>query len=154
MTSPQFADKSDSVAPGPGSAEAKRERLRFSSFTFKRSPSAFCIAEVELEWIDGERHNGRAEGVTSPYSDLRLASEATLRAIAAFAHGEIAFELIGVKALRAFDANVVIVSVLARQAGGDRRLLGCHLADEDSLRSAVLATLQATNRVIGTVVGD
>jgi hypothetical protein len=44
------------------------------------------------------------------------------------------------------------VSVLARRQGGEQRLLGCHLADEDSLRSAVLATLQATNRILEAAV--
>ena len=101
------------------------------------------------------RFQGRAEGIASPAGDLRLAAEATLRAISQFSKGAISFEVIGVKALRAFDANVVIVSVLARRQGTEQRLLGCHLADEDSLRSAVLATLQATNRIMGAVIsGD
>lgn len=153
MTTPFFADKSDSEAPGTtGGTETRRERLRFISFSFTRSPSAYCTASVELEWTVGERYLGRAEGVASPTGDLRLAADATLRAIALFTKGAaVTFELIGVKALRAFDANVVIVSVLARRAGGEQRLLGCHLADEDSLRSAVLATLAATNRILGMV---
>jgi hypothetical protein len=158
MSSSIYADKSDSPSSSnppqvrsTDSPDTRRERLRFAAFTFRRTPSAFCTADVELEWTDGERFHGRAEGIASPYSDLRLAAEATLRALASFARGEISFELIGVKALRAFDANVVIVSVLARREDGVHRLLGCHLADEDSLRSTVLATLQATNRVLGTV---
>jgi hypothetical protein len=154
MSSSIYADKSESNTPQPRSldgADARRERLRFTKFSFNRTPAAFGTAEVELEWTNGEKFLGRAEWVASPYSDLRLASEATLRAIAGFAQKEISFELVGVKALRAFDANVVIVSVLARREGGTHRLLGCHLADEDSLRSAVLATLQATNRILGTV---
>jgi hypothetical protein len=156
MSSSIFADKSDSSSSTPqerttDGSDARRERLRFAAFSFRRTPAAYCTADVELEWTDGERFAGRAEGVASPYSDLRLAAEATLRAITAFARGEISFELVGVKALRAFDANVVIVSILARRPEGTQRLLGCHLADEDSLRSAVLATLQATNRILGTV---
>jgi hypothetical protein len=155
MTTPFFADKSDSISHSTaGNTEIRRERLRFTAFDFKRSPSAYCTADVELEWVDGERFHGRAEGIASPTGDLRLSSEATLRAIQLFAKGAITFELIGVKALRAFDANVVIVSVLARRSGGEQRLMGCHLADEDSLRSAVLATLQATNRILGTVIPE
>lgn len=154
MSSSIYADKSDSSAPQQRSTEGsdpRRQRLRFTNFSFTRTPSAFCTAEVELEWTDGEKFLGRAEGVASPYSDLRLAADATLRAIAGFAKTEISFELVGVKALRAFDANVVIVSIIARRDGATHRLMGCHLADEDSLRSAVLATLQATNRILGTV---
>jgi hypothetical protein len=54
--------------------------------------------------------------------------------------------------MRAFDANVVIVSVLSSRGDGERRLLGCHLADEDLLRGTVIATLQATNRVLGNYI--
>jgi len=155
MTTPLFADKSVSTShTTPSNTDTRRERLRFTAFKFTRSPAAYCTADVDLEWVDGERYHGRAEGVASPTGDLRLSAEAALRAISIFARGEIAFELIGVKALRAFDANVVIVSVLARRAGGEARLLGCHLADEDSLRSAVLATLQATNRLLVTLAGQ
>ena len=54
--------------------------------------------------------------------------------------------------MRAFDANVVIVSVLFTQGEMQRRLLGCQLADEDPLRGAVVATLQATNRLLGNAI--
>lgn len=61
--------------------------------------------------------------------------------------------------MRAFDANVVIVSVQCvdgesqnGERGKERRLLGCHLAGEDPLRGAVIATLQATNRLLGNAI--
>jgi hypothetical protein len=87
--------------------------------------------------------------MSSPLVDLRLAAEATIRALAQYVNGAFSMELLGVKTLRAFDANVVIVSVLMRHEGKEHRLLGCHVADEDSARGAVLATLQATNRKLG-----
>jgi hypothetical protein len=60
---------------------------------------------------------------------------------------------VGVKTMRAFDANIVIVSVLATHGGGpQQRLLGCHLAEDDPLRSAVVAVLHATNRVLGNFI--
>jgi hypothetical protein len=134
------------------SSTPTRERLRFTSFTFKRIPSGVATAEVTLEWTDGEIYRGRADGVSSALGDLRIAADATLRAITEFARGaDVTFEIGGVKALRAFDANVVIVSVLTRRQGKEQRVLGCHLADEDSLRSAVLAALQATNRLLGVI---
>jgi hypothetical protein len=134
------------------SSAPTRERLRFTSFTFKRIPSGVATAEVMLEWADGEVYRGRADGVSSALGDLRIAADATLRAMSEFSRGaDVTFEIGGVKALRAFDANVVIVSVLTRREGKEQRLLGCHLAEEDSLRSAVLATLQATNRLLGVI---
>jgi len=56
-----------------------------------------------------------------------------------------------VKALRAFDANVVVVRIVAKRDGTEYQLLGCHLAAEDPVRSSVVATLQATNRLLGLV---
>jgi hypothetical protein len=134
-------------------AQLKRERLRFTNFVFHRAPSGTCRSEVELEWMEGERVTGKAEGVTSTLGDLRVAADASLRAIEQFSDGTLRFELVGVKTMRAFDANIVIVSVLATHGGGpQQRLLGCHLAEDDPLRSAVVAVLHATNRVLGNFI--
>lgn len=133
----------------------RRERLRFTRFAFERTPTARCSAEVELEYQPGDSVIGRAEGIATPLGDVRLAAEATLRAIEKFARGSLRFDLLGVKQMRAFDANVVIVSILCLEGHGreqERRLLGCHLAADDALRGAVIATLQATNRLIGNTI--
>lgn len=147
----QLASLDDRAAP----EVARRERLRFVRFAFDRSPTAHCCAEVELEYQPGDSVVGRAEGVATSLGDVRLAAEATLRAIETFTRGTLRFDLLGVKQMRAFDANVVIVSVLCIDPSGreqDRRLLGCHLADADLLKGAVVATLQATNRLLGNAI--
>lgn len=144
----------DDIMPDPGQpgGDGRRERLRLIRFAVSRTPTAHCTAQVELEWQEGARFVGKAEGVSSSLGDLRLAALATLYAIETFADGAMRFELIGVKTLRAFDATVAIVSVAYVTDGGRQRLLGCHLADEDPLGSTVLATLQATNRVLGNYI--
>ena len=139
-------------APVVNETQLRRERLRLSDFRMARTPSGRSAAHVELEWIDGIRVHGGAEGQTSELGDLRLASEAALRALERFSGGALSFEMIGVKLLRAFDANVVIVSVDVRSAEGPRRLLGCYLAERDVARGAVLAVLNATNRVLGNFI--
>lgn len=151
---PFFEEVPQGAGEAGAQAELRRERLRFTSFSFKRSPSGHCTADVTLEWHEGQLYCGRSEGVCSQYADLRLAAEAAIKALKEFARDSVSLELVGVKALRAFDANVVIVSVLCKSGGQERRLLGCHLADENLLRSAVLATLQATNRVLGLIARD
>ena len=130
----------------------KRQRLRLLQFTFTRTPHGRCHAEVEFEWLEGERISGKADGIASTLGDLRLPADATLRAIEAFARGAVQLELIGVKSMRAFDDTVVIVSVLLRNGGEVTRLLGCALAGDDLLRGVVVATLQATNRVVGNTI--
>ncbi len=136
-----------------GSAETVRlphaDRLRFAAFDFRKLPSGLGSAVVTLEWKESERYVGRAEGVSSAFADLRLAVEATLKALAEFTRHKDVFELAGVKSVRAFDSNVIMVSVMVKREGKSMQLVGCRIADGDPLRSAVLATLQATNRLLG-----
>jgi hypothetical protein len=136
--------------PPADPANIRSERLRFGSFTFTRSPAGRCVVQVELEY-DGKRFVGKTEGQSSPIGDLRLGAEAAIEAIESFAQGGLGLELMGVKLIRAFDANVIIVSATQRSARGTR-LVGCYLADRDAVRGAALAVLNATNRVLGNYI--
>ena len=134
-------------ADGALDAAPRRERLSFGGFTFTRSPAGRCTAQIDLEY-DGRKVSGKCEGQSSPVGDLRLGAEAALNAIEVFTQGALGLELLGVKVVRAFDANVVIVSCAQRSARSTR-LVGCYLADRDAVRGAALAVLNATNRVLG-----
>lgn len=133
-------------------AAGKRERLRFSDFAFTRSQAGQCAAEVELEWAPGTKYRGRAEGQSSTMGDLRIAAEAAIKALVSFSDGELDFELIGVKTVRAFDSNLIIVSVLLKDPVSPARLLGAYLADGEMTRGAALAVLNATNRILGNFI--
>lgn len=151
----QLARMEDELEPEPRAVAVdglRRQRLRLTDFTFTRTPHGRCRAEVEFEWLEGEKFSGNADGIASTLGDLRLPADATLRAIETFTRGAVQLELIGVKSMRAFDDTVVIVSVLLRSNGEVMRLLGCALAGEDILRAVVVATLQATNRVVGNTI--
>lgn len=142
------------TADGPSvvtQAQLKRERLRFTNFQFGRTPQGACSAEVELEWLNGQRVKGRAEGTSSAMGDLRVAADAALQAIREFSEGALDLELVGVKALRVFDANVVIVAI-SRRGDATARLLGCYLAEADPIRASVIAVLNATNRILGNFI--
>ena len=120
------------------------ERLRFDEFSLDRLPSGRCVARVRLGLRELDRFDGRCEGLASPAGELRCAAQACVSAI---------FELLGVKAVRAFDANVVIVSIAVRGEGsGGNRLVGSVLVDGDVARGAALAVLNATNRLLGNQV--
>lgn len=127
---------------------ARRERLRFADFSFARTPSGQCSAEVALEW-DNVMYTGRSIGQSSPLGDFRVAAEAALRALEDFAKGAMHFELLGIKHVRAFDSNLLIVSVSLREDSQTTRLVGCYLAETDTRRGAAMAVLNATNRVLG-----
>src|SRR5215469_15892097 len=125
----------------------RRERLRFAEFSFTRTPSGQCNSEVSLEW-DGEVFTGKALGQSSPLGDFRVAAEAALNALMTFSKGALHFELLGIKQMRAFDENLIIVSIAMRYEGKLTRLVGCYLVDEDTRRGAAIAVLNATNRVL------
>jgi hypothetical protein len=55
---------------------------------------------------------------------------------------------VGIKGFRAFDAEVV-VAVLRGGTTDGRTLIGAALATENLHRSAALAVLNATNRILG-----
>lgn len=138
--------------PDAPEAAYKRERLRFSNFSFSRTQSGQCAAEVGLEFAPGSRFVGRADGQSSTMGDLRVAADAAIRALSVFSEGQLEFELIGVKTVRAFDANLIIVSVVLKDPVNPARLLGAYLADGDMARGAALAVLNATNRILGNFI--
>jgi hypothetical protein len=140
---------SDVAAAVPVHAlQSRRERLKFADFSFTRTPAGQCSAQVTLEWDDG-MYVGRAMGQSSSLGDFRVAADATLRALEDFAKDSMQFELLGVKHVRAFDSNLLIVSISVRNEGQLTRLVGCYLAETDTRRGAAMAVLNATNRVLG-----
>jgi hypothetical protein len=130
-------------APNPLS-----ERLRFAEFVLDRLPNGRCRAKVGLTWRDSEAFTGESEGLASQAGELRCAAQACVNALAQAVQGAMTFELLGVKAVRAFDATVVIVS-LSTSAEGDQRVVGSVLTEDDPARAAALAVLNATNRILG-----
>ena len=128
------------------------ERLRFQDFTFERLANGRCRARVVLSWVDGRQFVGESEGIVSQAGELRCSAHATVRALERVAQPKVGFEVLGVKAVRAFDATVVIVSLAARVDSTTSRLVGSYLTDKDPPRGAALAVLNATNRVLGNHV--
>ncbi len=134
-------------APNPLS-----ERLRFAEFVLDRLPNGRCRAKVSLTWRDSEAFSGDSEGLASQAGELRCAAMACVNALAqavAGGGGGVAFDLLGVKAVRAFDATVVIVSLSTNAEGSDQRVVGSVLTEDDPARAAALAVLNATNRLLG-----
>jgi hypothetical protein len=125
------------------------ERLRFHEFTFQRLPNGRCRAKVVLTWSDGREFVGESEGVTSQAGELRCSAMAAVQALERATDPRLDLEVLGVKAVRAFDATVVIVSLSARADEQTSRLVGSYLTETDPPRGAALAVLNATNRMLG-----
>jgi hypothetical protein len=90
---------------------------------------------------------GESIGLASQAGELRCAAQACLDAIAQ-AVTEPSFELVGVKAVRAFDATVVIASLAIQGGVLGPRIVGSCLTQEDTPKGAALAVLNATNRLL------
>ena len=125
------------------------DRLRFSSFALDRLANGRCRARVVLTWIDDVEYVGESEGLSSQAGELRCAAQACVECLVRAVGNSVRFELFGVKAVRAFDSTVVIVSLALSGEAGAHRLVGCCLTEIDASRGAALAVLNATNRVLG-----
>ena len=106
-----------------------------------------CHARVALTWPGQKPFVGEAPGLASQAGELRCAAQACLAAIA-LAVPTVALELVGVKAVRAFDATVVIASLATEGRLDGPRVVGSCLVQEDAPRGAALAVLNATNRIL------
>jgi hypothetical protein len=125
------------------------ERLRFAEFVLDRLPNGRCRARVGLTWKESEQFTGENEGLGSQAGELRCAAQACVEALTQAVQGDMTFELLGVKAVRAFDATVVIVSLAVQADGKGHRVVGSYLTENDTSRGAALAVLNATNRILG-----
>ncbi len=104
-----------------------------------------------LEWEPGERYVGVAQEISSATGLLRCAAQAAIAALELAIQRRITFELLGIKALRAFDATVVIVSLASHYQGGSKRVVGSYLTEDGLERGAAIAVLNATNRLLGNM---
>jgi len=134
-------------------ANAVRTRLRFDSLEHVTTPDGSGRGSVRLEW-SGDYYEGTVSCLETQQGVLKAASQATLAAtlssMAALASDTVHLEVVGVKAVRAFDGWVVVTRINGSAAADQYRLLGaapCE-TEEDLPGAAVKAVLNASNRVM------
>lgn len=121
-------------------------RLRIVSVERSHHRGSSVEITVRLEGRDGI-HEARREGVGGAQVELRLASEATLDAVHEAADRTSWIQFLGIKTVRAFDREIVLVSVRSEDEPS-RHLVGAVPEEDDRLRTAVAATLDAVNRLL------
>ena len=124
-----------------------RTRVRFVECSFELLGPAHAAGRVVLEW-EGESVEMAAEGETGPMAMLRLPAIATLRALGHITTGNFEARLVGVKQVRVFDGDMIVVLLHSPQAP-HRQMIGACLVTDQPARAAALAVLNATNRVMG-----
>ncbi len=128
-------------------------RLRLVSCRIEHGRGATTRATVECEGpSSGLLTTGTQDGSSSPGGDLRLIALATLDAVTQATCGALHLDLIGVKPLRAFDTNLVVVAVLAHHEGTSTRMVGAAMAEDDAVDGTARATLHAVNRLAGPLL--
>ena len=134
-------------------ANAVRTRLRFDSLEHVTTPDGSGRVSVRLEW-NGEFFEGTVSCLETQQGVLKAASKAalsaTLSSIESLASKKVDLEVVGVKAVRAFDGWVVVTRINGSAAADTYRLLGaapCE-TEEDLPGAAVKAVLNASNRVV------
>jgi hypothetical protein len=122
-------------------------RARFVGVRVEQLRTGARQATVELEW-DGKVFSGVAEGEAIAAGEMRSCAQATLQALEAVIAGAATFSLIGIKATRIFDTELVAVLLSSDQAHG-QQLIGSSLVTDNAHQAAALAVLNATNRLLG-----
>ena len=134
-------------------ANTVRSRLRFDSLEHVTTPDGSGRVSVRLEW-GGEHYEGTVSCLETQQGVLKASSQAalsaTLKCARGLAAGNIDLEVVGVKAVRAFDGWVVVTRINGRADVDPYRLLGAAPCEreEDLPGAAVKAVLNASNRVI------
>jgi len=126
-----------------------RERLTFEDFQLVRFPNGRCRITVRMGWTRGRSYTGEAEGNQTLEGEIRAAALAAVKAAEGATGEALDLDLRGVKGMKVFDAWVVVVMIRVWVEGDPLKLLGAYpCPDENTPRGAVLAVLDATNRIL------
>jgi hypothetical protein len=127
----------------------QRDRQRVRFVHLKRSVCADqqIACEVRLEWA-GCEYSGAATGAKGDALELRTAASAALLAVLHLVPAELGIRLAGVKQVRAFDVDMVVISLYSPNRE-PHNLVGAVIAGSDPPRAAAMAVLSALNRLLG-----
>ncbi len=146
MTRPRPTGPIGGVDPEDIPGEGMDYRIELATAEVERDRGSHAHVRIELRLPD-RVEVGEADGVGTETVELRLAADATLRAL----HGMIGkerFRLLGVKRLHAFDADVILVVLREREGDARRRYVGAVPVRDTLVHGAAAAVLDATNRVL------
>ncbi len=135
-------DADTRAVPSPLRLQLQWCRLELGRGATSRVSVAFASPDGEAPLVY------RKEAPTCAGGDLRLAVLATLEGVSFVTDGSFRFELVGVKPIRAFDTNLMVVALLAFREGVPSRVVGTAISEDDALSGVARATLHAVNRVV------
>ena len=124
-----------------------RHRVRFVSIDRTMEPDHRVRIRIQLEWR-GEVKVGQALGEAGEFIELRTAAIAAVNALDAVVGESLQVKVVGVKQVRAFDTELMVVS-MHRTGNPTTRLVGAVPGGRDPRASAAIAVLNGLNRTLG-----
>lgn len=124
-----------------------RHRVRFLGVERVTERDNRVKIKVSLEW-HGRISTGEAIGEAGELIELRTAAMAAVAALESVVQDQLGVRVVGVKQVRAFDADLMVVS-LHRAGGSPQRLVGAVPGGRDPRASAAVAVLNGLNRTVG-----
>lgn len=124
-----------------------RHRVRF--IKAERVPEAdnHTRIKVTLEWHE-QPIIGEAVGEAGEFIENKTAAHAALDALEKLVDQDLGVRVVGVKTVRAFDTDVMVVSLL-KSGSPSHRLVGAVANPPDGRSAAAIAVLNALNRMLG-----
>lgn len=141
------SDDGVDVLPLYRAAPNDRSRVRFVGLERHSESEQRVGFTVRLEW-SGAEYAAHVSGDHSLPIEIRTAAAAALDAVNALLPEDARVRLAGVKQVRAFDAELIVVS-LYRPGTPPRYFVGAVVAGDDPRRAAALGVLNALNRILG-----
>jgi hypothetical protein len=124
-----------------------RHRVRFVSIERHLEPENRVRVRIQLEW-KGELREGSASGEAGEFIELRTAAVAAVNALEGIVGEPLQVKVVGVKQVRAFDTELMVVS-MHRTVNPTQRLVGAVPGSRDPRASAAIAVLNGLNRLLG-----
>jgi hypothetical protein len=126
---------------------AARQRVKFIGVEHVTERDGNVRMRVTLGW-NGELRQGSAVNEAGELIELRTAAAAALDALEQVRGESLGIKLVGVKQLRAFDVDLMVVA-LYRSGPSPQRFVGAVPVGGDTRRAAAVAVLNALNRILG-----
>jgi hypothetical protein len=141
-------DTAWTIATGFRPEQRDRQRVRIVELRRITGPAKQVGFSVTLEW-EGRECIGEAMGEgLQPAVELRTVAAAALAAVECIIPSDLKVKLSGVKQVRAFDADMIVVSMY-RQDAEPHNVVGAVVTGEDPLRATAAAVLSGLNRHLG-----
>lgn len=127
-----------------------RQRVRFVAVEVQNEGLGMTRVRVTLE-LRGETYVGESVGESGQPLEIRTAAAAAVAALNRVAPESLAVRFVGVKQVRAFDADILVVALMSEERP-PRKFVGAVLVGDAPHRAAAAAVLHATNRLLGNYV--